>query len=78
MNRIIGECVAIPWDYCTPFFYGEYEGRLINGKSCKIDVDSKIKVYDDEGGWHGTDEIDIWYCYVNDIKSMLEHIEQRR
>ena len=77
MSMIVGECVAVPWHYCTPFFYGEYEGRLINGKHCKIDVDSKISVYDFENEWHGTDEIDIWYCDVVNVKTMIEHIQQR-
>jgi hypothetical protein len=78
MSRTVGECIAIPWSYCQPFYYGDYEGRLINGKDCKIDVSNKIKVYDCENNWCGSDEIDIWYCDAVHIKQLTEAIEQRK
>ena len=75
MSRMVGECIAIPWDYCIPFFYGEYEGRLINGEDCKIDVDSKIRVYDNGGKQVGTDQVHLWYGNASHIKQLIENIE---
>jgi hypothetical protein len=78
MPRFIDECIAIPWSYCPPFFYGDYEGRLINGKDCKIDVSNKIKVYDIDNNRCGSDEIDIWYCNALHVSGLIETIKEQR
>jgi hypothetical protein len=76
--KLIGTHIAIPWDSCIPFFYGTYEGKLKNGKSCKIDADSKIIVHDEDGKWCGTDEISYWLCEFRHVKSLIENLEQHR
>lgn len=78
MSRIVGECIAVPWSYCQPFFYGEYEGKLINGKDCKIDIAAKIVVHDYENNWYGSDEIHIWYCDAVHVQQLIENIEELR
>lgn len=41
--------LEVNWDYCQPYFYGEYKGILKNGEPCIIDFNWKIKVYKTDG-----------------------------
>lgn len=77
MSRMVGECIAVPWSYCQPFFYGEYEGRLVNGKDCKIQVDWKIRVYDSQNNQCGSDEVHIWYCDATHVKNLMDILERK-
>ncbi len=75
--EIIGTHIAVPWDYCTPYHYGEYKGKLKNGKECRIDVDWKIRAYTtDTLDQVGTDEILYWLCNVNHIKEIIDNIHK--
>ena len=76
--EIIGTHVAIPWDSCIPPFYGEYKGRLKDGRDCNIDVDWKITAYpiDRDSPQVGTDQIAYWLCSYANIKALIEAFER--
>ena len=75
--EIIGTHIAVPWNTCTPYHYGEYKGRLKKGnRPCTIDVDWKIKVFNEHSEQVGTDEISYWLCNVNHIKEIIDNIHK--
>ena len=77
--EIIGTQLAVPWDCCIPFYYGEYKGKLKNGKECIIDLDWKIRAYTaDTLDQVGTDEILYWLCDVNHVKTLIDAFENTR
>lgn len=74
--KILGTHIPIMWDSCVPFFYGNYEGKLKDGRDCKIDVDWKIQVFVcDTLEQVGTDEVRYWLCDAGHINSMLQQLE---
>jgi hypothetical protein len=76
--QIIGTHIAIPWDYCKPFCYGKYDGKLKKGnRPCTIDVDWKIKVFNELNEQVGTDEISYWLCDSNHVRSIIDSLEDR-
>jgi hypothetical protein len=77
IGTLVGTHIAIPWNCCQPYHYGEYKGRLKNGSDCKIDVDWKVKVYNTEGEQVGTDLISFWLCDIANVKSLIEELEDR-
>jgi len=73
--EIIGTHLLIAWSYIQPFHYGTYKGRLKKGnRPCTIDVDWKIKVFNEHSEQVGTDEISYWLCDVGHIKGLLEEL----
>lgn len=74
MDKIIGTHLAVSWDCCKPFMYGLYEGKLLDGTECNIDVDYYTRVYKPNGEQVGTDQIRYWYCDVIDLKSILDNM----
>jgi hypothetical protein len=74
--EIIGTHIAISWDFCKPFHYGTYKGRLKNGnRPCTIDIDWKIKVFNENNDQVGSDEIAYWLCDANHIMNFINYIE---
>ena len=72
----IGTHLQIAWVYCQPFHYGTYKGRTKNGnRPCTIDVDCKIKVFNERSEQIGTDEVSYWLCDVNHVKAILLEFE---
>lgn len=72
---IIGTHIAVSWENTIPPIYGTYKGMMKNGKPCSIEVDWKIKAYDEELNQVGTDQIKFWLCDVNHIKTLIEVYE---
>jgi hypothetical protein len=76
--EIIGTHIAISWDYCNPFHYGTYKGKLKDGRECKIEVDWKTVVHTLNDEWVGTDEIAYWLCDSGTVKSLLEDLDRSK
>jgi hypothetical protein len=74
--EIICTHIAVPWDYGIPCFYGLYKGKLKDGNECTIDVDYKIKVFNEYGEQIGTDTIAYWLCDVNHVKALIDVFEK--
>lgn len=76
--EIIGTHIAIPWDSMKPPFYGEYKGKLKDGRECKIDVDWHIKAYplDRDSPQVGTDQIAYWLCSYAHIQELIANFER--
>jgi hypothetical protein len=74
-TEIIGTHIAISWYTLKPFHYGTYKGRLKKGyRPCTIDVDWKIKVFNEHSEQVGTDEVAYWLCDVNHILALANQL----
>lgn len=74
--EFVGTHIPISWSYAQPFHYGTYKGTLKNGnRPCTIDVDWKIKVFNEHSEQVGTDEIAYWLCDANHVKAFLDELD---
>ncbi len=74
--EFVGTHIQISWDYCPPFHYGTYKGRLKNGnRPCTIDVDFKTKVFNEHSEQVGTDQIAYWLCDINHITALIKELK---
>ena len=73
--NILGTHLAISWDYAQPYFYGKYDGKLKDGRECKIEIDWNAKAFTLEGEQVGTDQIKYWLCDSTHAKSLLDNVD---
>lgn len=69
--------LEVPWDFCIPYYYGEYEGILKDGSPCRIDVDWKIRAFNAQKEQVGTDQIRSWFATPQTIKSLTDELEHK-
>jgi hypothetical protein len=69
----------VPWSLCIPFYYGTYTGITTGGKSCVIEVDTRIRVHvkDSKGKRRqiGSDRIAFWHLREDNIRSLISGLE---
>lgn len=68
--------IKIDWNKTKPYHYGMYKGECLDGTKCVIDVDWKIKVFNDNGDQIGTDAIKYWFCKEYHIASLVYDLER--
>jgi hypothetical protein len=71
-GRLIGKVL---WKDQTPFHYGDYAGRTIGGKRCRIEYFTRTKVFVKDRQI-GSDQIASWYLYTGHLSSIVRELDR--